>query len=52
TKLRPSGAILLEIGATQAAAVVDLARAAFPNAQIAVHRDLAGLERVVAISDQ
>ena len=50
-KLRPGGAILLEIGATQGAAVADLARAAFPNAQIAVHRDLAGLDRVVAISD-
>ncbi|HEX5692553.1 MAG TPA: peptide chain release factor N(5)-glutamine methyltransferase [Roseiflexaceae bacterium] len=50
-KLQPGGAILLEIGATQAAAVVDLARAAFPNGQIAVHRDLAGLDRVVAISD-
>lgn len=48
-KLRPGGAVLLEVGATQAAAVADLARAWFPAAQIAAHRDLAGWERVVVI---
>jgi methylase of polypeptide subunit release factors len=42
--------VLLEIGATQAAAVARLAREAFPAAQIDVHSDLAGLDRVVAIS--
>jgi release factor glutamine methyltransferase len=50
-KLRPGGAILLEIGATQGAAVVGLARAAFPAARIVVHQDLAGLDRVVEISN-
>jgi release factor glutamine methyltransferase len=47
--LRPGGAIILEIGATQGAAVVALARTHFPLAQIAVYRDLAGHDRVVAI---
>ncbi len=49
TKLRPSGTVLLEIGATQTAAVIDLARHAFPAASICVHRDLAGHDRVVVI---
>ena len=48
-KLRPGGALLLEIGATQGADVADLARPHFPNANIRVHKDLAGLDRVVAI---
>jgi release factor glutamine methyltransferase len=48
-KLRPGGAILLEIGATQGAAVVECVRMHFPLAQIDVYRDLAGLDRVVAI---
>ena len=48
-KLRPGGAVLLEIGATQAAAVTDLARRAFPDATVSVHRDLAGHDRVVVI---
>ena len=51
-KLRPGGAVLLEIGATQAAAVMDLAQRAFPNATVSVHRDLAGLDRVVVIDDK
>jgi release factor glutamine methyltransferase len=48
-KLRPGGAVLLEIGATQGTAVSELARRHFHNAQIAVHKDLAGLDRVVEI---
>ena len=48
-KLRPGGIVLLEIGATQAAAVTELARRAFPEAAIAVYQDLAGLDRVVVI---
>jgi release factor glutamine methyltransferase len=48
-KLRPGGAVLLEIGATQAAAVTALARQRFPSARIATHQDLAGLDRVVVI---
>ena len=45
--LRPGGALMLEIGATQARAVVDLARQAFPEAVIRVRQDLAGRDRVV-----
>jgi len=48
-KLRPGGAIMLEIGSTQGAAVVAQARTHFPLAQIDVHRDLAGHDRVVVI---
>ncbi len=47
--LAPNGAIMLEIGATQAQAVSALARAAFPHATIDVKKDLAGLDRVVVI---
>jgi release factor glutamine methyltransferase len=50
-KLRRGGAMLLEIGATQAAAVAELARRAFPGASVGVHQDLAGLDRVVVIDD-
>jgi release factor glutamine methyltransferase len=50
-KLRPGGAILLEIGATQAAAVCELARRHFPGAEVRVHQDLAGHDRVVTIQD-
>jgi release factor glutamine methyltransferase len=49
-RLRLDGAALLEIGATQGAAVMAIARAHFPAAQIRVHQDLAGLDRVVEIS--
>ncbi|MEO7909766.1 MAG: peptide chain release factor N(5)-glutamine methyltransferase [Roseiflexaceae bacterium] len=52
TYLRPDGVILLEIGATQSAAVTQLARQAFPAARVDVHRDLAGLDRVVVIEDR
>jgi release factor glutamine methyltransferase len=48
-KLRTRGAMLIEIGATQGAAVTDIARASFPKAQITVHKDLAGLDRAVEI---
>ena len=51
-KLRPGGAALLEIGATQGAGVADLARHAFPEARLSVHQDLAGLDRVVMIEDK
>jgi release factor glutamine methyltransferase len=51
-KLRPGGAILLEIGATQAAAVSVLARQSFRGAEIQVHKDLAGRDRVVTIEDK
>jgi release factor glutamine methyltransferase len=48
-KLRAHGAILLEIGATQGATVVQLGHAHFPEARISIHQDLAGLDRLVAI---
>ena len=47
--LRPGGALILEIGYDQGAAVAALAREAFPAGAIAVKKDLAGLDRVVAI---
>jgi release factor glutamine methyltransferase len=48
-RLRAGGALLLEIGATQGPQVAELARAAFPGAEVRVHADLAGLDRVVAV---
>ncbi|MEN9936471.1 MAG: hypothetical protein RLZZ387_3050 [Chloroflexota bacterium] len=47
-KVRAGGAVLLEIGAWQGADVATMARAAFPDADVAVHQDLAGRDRVVA----
>lgn len=47
--LRPGGVILLEIGATQGTAVVGLAEKCFPQAQVDLLRDYAGLDRVVRI---
>ncbi|HUW97160.1 MAG TPA: hypothetical protein VMW58_15370 [Anaerolineae bacterium] len=41
--------ICLEIGATQASAVNELARVQFPAATVALVRDLAGLDRVAII---
>jgi release factor glutamine methyltransferase len=51
-KLRPGGAVLLEIGATQGAAVTQLSRQAFPDSEISVHSDLAGHDRVVVIENK
>ncbi len=48
--LRPGGAMLLEIGATQAGAVAAIAQAHFPTAHITTHQDLAGHDRVVVVS--
>jgi release factor glutamine methyltransferase len=45
--LLPGGAVLLEFGIGQAEAIEALAAAAFPNAQIAVRQDFAGLPRVL-----
>lgn len=50
--LAPGGALLLEIGAEQGAAVSALAQRSFPHARIMVHRDLAGHERVVEVITQ
>jgi release factor glutamine methyltransferase len=48
-RLRPGGAVVLEIGAEQGAAVSELARTHFPAARIEVYRDLAGFDRVVVV---
>ena len=48
--LRPGGAAILEIGATQGAEVAGLARARFPAARVELHQDLAGLDRAVVIA--
>ena len=47
--LAPGGALLLEIGWQQAAAVRFLAQAAFPHAQVDIVQDLAGQDRVALI---
>jgi release factor glutamine methyltransferase len=47
--LRPGGRLLLEIGATQGVAATTLARAAFPRGRVELHRDLAGLDRIVSV---
>ncbi|WP_322490396.1 peptide chain release factor N(5)-glutamine methyltransferase [Chloroflexus sp.] len=45
--LKSDGAILLEIGAWQATAVVHLLHQALPQADVGIQRDLAGRDRVV-----
>jgi len=47
--LRSDGWLLLEIGATQGQAVSSLARQAFPRATVNLHKDYAGLQRIVEI---
>jgi release factor glutamine methyltransferase len=48
-KLNPGGSLLVEIGAGQGAIVSQLARQNFPNAQIELKKDLAGLDRLLAL---
>ncbi|MBX3063394.1 MAG: peptide chain release factor N(5)-glutamine methyltransferase [Anaerolineae bacterium] len=48
-RLATPGLLLLEIGADQGEAAAQLARAAFPNAAVAVLKDYAGLDRVVRV---
>ncbi len=48
-RIKPEGWLLLEIGATQGQAVAALARQAFPLAAVNLHRDYAGLTRIVEI---
>ncbi len=47
--LRPQGAILLEIGSDQGAAVTAWAGRCFPGAILEISRDYAGLERMVVV---
>jgi release factor glutamine methyltransferase len=49
THLRPGGAVLLEIGATQAADVVALGQTWLPQARVEVLPDLAGHDRAVVL---
>jgi len=46
----PRGRLLLEIGAAQGEAAAALARAAFPSAQVEIHQDLAGLDRIISVA--
>jgi len=48
-RLLPGGVVLLEIGHDQGRAVCALARERFPQADVAVTKDLRGLDRVVSI---
>jgi release factor glutamine methyltransferase len=48
-RVKPEGWLLVEIGATQGQAVTALVRQSFPMAAIHLHRDYAGLMRVVEI---
>jgi len=48
--LHPGGALLLEIGASQGAAVTALARCHFPAADVQLHPDYAGLDRLVIVA--
>ena len=44
------GALFMEAGSDTASSLAALAMAAFPEARVSVHRDLAGLERIVEVS--
>lgn len=46
--LCPGGALLCEIGAWQGTLVANMARAAFPAAEVQISQDLAGRDRVVS----
>ncbi len=48
-RLRPGGAMLVEIGSTQGHRVVQLARDCFPTAGVSVKKDLAGLDRLLVV---
>ncbi|MCI0610915.1 MAG: protein-(glutamine-N5) methyltransferase, release factor-specific, partial [Anaerolineae bacterium] len=50
--LAPKGLILLEIEVTQGLETLSLARAAFPDAHISLHKDLAGKDRLLKIDLQ
>jgi release factor glutamine methyltransferase len=47
--LRTDGALLMEIGADQGTAVLELARRHFPHAAVEIARDLAHLERILVV---
>lgn len=47
--LLPDGAVIIEYGDTQTAAITPLAAVAFPDKSMTVHQDYAGLDRVITI---
>ena len=47
--LRPGGALMMEIGYGQGAEVMHLARVLFPDAEVGLMPDLAGIDRVLAV---
>jgi methylase of polypeptide subunit release factors len=47
--LRPGGSILLEIGSTQGPSAFALARTYFSQAEIHLHQDMAGHDRVLEV---
>lgn len=47
--LWPGGALFMELGWGQGRQACELARSSFPEAQVSLHKDLAGLDRMVAI---
>jgi len=51
-RLAPGGALYVEIGEKQGPAVAALARQAFPRARIAIHQDLASLDRMLAVETE
>jgi release factor glutamine methyltransferase len=51
-RLKRGGFLLLEIGEGQAAAVKALLQKTFPGAATDVHKDLAGIERVIKVNNQ
>jgi release factor glutamine methyltransferase len=50
-RLRRGGVLVVEMGAGQGATLLSLARQLFPEAEVAVYRDYAGLDRVLVVSE-
>jgi release factor glutamine methyltransferase len=48
-KLKPGSSLLVEIGAIQGPAVADLANKHFPEANVQIKKDLAGLDRLLIV---
>jgi release factor glutamine methyltransferase len=48
-KLKPGGSLLVEIGSTQGQTVTQLAKIHFPQANIQIKKDLAGLDRLLVV---
>ena len=49
SRLKPGGALFVEIGEGQGEAALSLARACFPQARVEVKQDLSGLDRVLVV---